>query len=113
MQLWDRFKGDKRAERALAMVEAEKTPESAQTLAVYLEDEMKAAPEFAELVRQIVIALQAVEPLGKQEMATGLKLEGDLEAEKMTQRSKDATDQAMLKNIEAKTIKLGDLTQEQ
>lgn len=116
-QLWDaiaaRFKGDKRAERALATVEAEKTPESTSTIAVYLEDEMKTVPEFAAQIRQIAIEIQALEPIGRQEMATNLKLDGDLEAEKMTQRSKEASDQTMLKNVEAKNIKLGDLTQEQ
>ncbi len=63
--LWDaiatRFKGDKRAERALATVETEKTPESAQTLAVYLEDEMKTVPEFAAEVRQIAQQIQTLD----------------------------------------------------
>jgi len=115
--LWDtiatRFKGDKRAERALSTIEAEKTPESAQTLAVYLEDEMNTVPEFAAQLRQIAIEIQALKPVGKQEMATDLTLEGDLEAEKMTQKSQEVSDQTMLKNVEAKNIKLGDLTQEQ
>lgn len=115
--LWDaimaRFQSDKRAERALVKVETEKTPESTQTLAMYLEDEMTDAPEFAAQLRQIAIEIQALNPPVKQEMATDLKLQGDLEAQKMTQKSQDAADQTMLKNVEAANIKLGDLSQDQ
>ena len=115
--LWDtiaaRFQGNKQVERTLATIETEKTPESAQPLVVYLGEEMKYAPDFAEEIRQLAIEIQALKPVGKQEMATDLTLEGDLEAEKMTQKSQEVSDQTMLKNVEAKNIKLGDLTQEQ
>ena len=55
--LWDtiaaRFQGNKQVERTLATIETEKTPESAQPLVVYLGEEMKYAPDFAEEIRQL------------------------------------------------------------
>ena len=115
--LWDkiaaRFQGNKQAERTLATIETEKTPESAQPLVVYLGEEMKYAPDFAEEIRQLAIALQNSKSVGKMEMATDLKVKGDLEAKDMTQKSAEPSDMTMLKAVEAENITLGNLTQEQ
>jgi len=115
--LWDkiaaRFQGNKQVERTLATIETEKTPESAQPLVVYLGEEMKYAPDFAEEIRQLAIALQNSKSVGKMEMATDLKVRGNLEAKDMTQKSSEPSDMTMLKNIEAEDITLGNLTQEQ
>jgi len=115
--LWDkiaaRFQGNKQVERTLATIETEKTPESAQPLVVYLGEEMKYAPDFAEEIRQLAIALQNSKPVGKMEMATDLKVKGDLEAKDMTQKSAEPSDMTMLKAVEAENITLGNLTQEQ
>lgn len=115
--LWDkiaaRFQGNKQVERTLATIETEKTQESAQPLVVYLEEEMNYAPDFAEEIRQLAIALQNSKPLGKMEMATDLKVTGDLEAKDMTQKSSEPSDMTMLKTVEAENITLGNLTQEQ
>ncbi|WP_068814189.1 hypothetical protein [Phormidesmis priestleyi] len=115
--LWDkiaaRFQGNKQVERTLATIETEKTPESAQPLVVYLGEEMKYAPDFAEEIRQLAIALQNSKPLGKMEMATDLKVRGSLEAKDMTQKSAEPSDMTMLKAVEAENITLGNLTQEQ
>ncbi len=117
--LWDkiaaRFQGNKQVERTLATIETEKTPESAQPLVVYLREEMKYAPDFAEEIRQLAIALQNSKSVGSQEMATDLELEGDLKAKKMSQKSEsgEAIEQTMLKNIKAGSLDLGDLSQEQ
>ena len=55
--LWDtiaaRFQGNKQVERTLATIETEKTPESAQPLVVYLDEEMNYAPDFAKEIRQL------------------------------------------------------------
>ena len=115
--LWDkiaaRFQGNKQVERTLATIETEKTPESAQPLVVYLGEEMKYAPDFAEEIRQLAIALQNSKPVGKMEMATDLKVKGDLEAKDMMQKSAEPSDMTMLKAVEAENITLGNLTQEQ
>jgi len=55
--LWDTiaawFQGNKQVERTLATIETEKTPESAQPLVVYLDEEMNYAPDFAKEIRQL------------------------------------------------------------
>lgn len=117
--LWDkiaaRFKGNRQVERTLATIETEKTPEAAQPLVAYLDEEMNYAPDFAEEIRQLAIALQNSKSVRSQEMATDLELKGGLKAEKMAQKSKsgEAIEQTMLKNVKAESLDLGDLSQEQ
>jgi LDH2 family malate/lactate/ureidoglycolate dehydrogenase len=117
--LWNaianRFQNDDRAKRALTAVETEKSPEAVKKLEFYLNDEMAAAPEFAELLKQLVREIQAQQPAARLEMVTNLELEGDLKAKDMMQRSNTGKpiDQTMLKNVKAKNIDLGNLSQDQ
>ena len=110
-----RFQNDDRAKRAMAAVETEKSPEAAKKLETYLDDEMTTAPEFAEALRQLVQEIQAQQPAARQEMATKLELEGDLTAKNLEQRStkEEAIDQTMVKEVKAKNIDLGSLSQNQ
>ena len=110
-----RFQNDDRAKRAMTAVETEKSPEAAKKLEVYLDDEMTAAPEFAEAVRQLVREIQAQQPRARMEMVEKLELEGDLTAKDLEQRStkEEAIDQTMVKEVKAKNIDLGSLSQNQ
>jgi hypothetical protein len=110
----NRFQNDDRAKRALVGVETEQSPEAIKKLEFYLDDEMTAAPEFADLLKQLVQEIQAQQPAARQEMATNLELEGDLTAKDMVQRSRSGQpiDQTMLKDVKAQNINLGNLSQD-
>jgi len=111
----NRFQNDDRAKRVLVAVETEQSPEAIKKLEFYLDDEMTAAPEFADLLKQLVQEIQAQQPAARQEMATNLELKGDLTAKDMVQRSRtgEAIDQTMLKDVKAQSINLGNLSQDQ
>lgn len=110
-----RFQHDDRAKRTLAAVETEKSPEAVKKLEFYLDDEMATAPEFATLLKQLVQEIRAQQPAARQEMATNLELEGDLTAKEMAQRSGTGKpiEQTMLKDVKARNINLGNLSQDQ
>jgi len=107
------FQGDKKAETALAQVEQEGSQAALTKLEVYLDDAMAEDAGFAYDIRQVAQQIQNLTS-SRQKMASDIKAEGDLKAQSMTQRatSGDVREQAMLTNVEAKNIELGDLTQE-
>ena len=118
-KLWDlikqKFAGNSRAEEALAKVEA--GDEGALTkLEVYLDDELADSPELKAKLLTIVAEIQALKPEaeGSQQMLVDVEAD-DIKAKNLKQRSQSdkATEQVILDGVKAKTIELGDLTQEQ
>jgi cytochrome c551/c552 len=111
-QLWEmvaaRFKGDRRAELALQKLEQDPGTASIEKLAGYLADEMELHGEFQEMLAAIVSEWQRAEP--EQQMLVGLEVEGHLKAGNL--RQSGAGSQVMLKDVQAGSIELGDLTQE-
>jgi hypothetical protein len=74
-----------------------------------LEMQMTSDSDFVKKLVELKEQLEKMEG-GRQIMASGLELEGDLKAEDMKQ--KGGQHQEMLTNVKAKNIDLGNLTQE-
>ncbi len=117
-KLWDLIKqklsGNQRAEEALAGVEAGDA-EALATLEAYLDDELADSPELRAKLVAIVAEIQALEP----EAEGSQQVVADVEADenksknlKQRNQSDKAVEQVMLDGIKAKTIKLGDTTQD-
>ena len=113
-KLWDLIKqklaGNQRAEEALAGVEAGDA-EALAKLEAYLDDELADSPELKAKLVAIVAEIQALEP----ESEESQQVEADENKSKnLKQRNQSdkATEQVMLDGIKAKTIELGDTTQD-
>ncbi|HLP88931.1 MAG TPA: hypothetical protein VK184_10125 [Nostocaceae cyanobacterium] len=78
-----------------------------------LETQLQEDEDFAQRVREIVKQLEPVVKK-RQVMASGIKVDGALEAENMKQKASESSssEQEMFTDVEAKSIKLGNLTQE-
>jgi uncharacterized protein YajQ (UPF0234 family) len=72
-------------------------------------DLMEEDEDFAKKLMELIKQLEKIDG-GRQIMASGLELEGDLQAKDMMQ--KGGQNQEMLVNVKAKNIDLGNLTQE-
>lgn len=107
-----KFAGNQRAEEALAKVEAGDA--SALTkLEVYLDDELAEDAGLKEALLAIVAEIRALEPAGSQSMLVDVEAD-EIKARdlRQTSTSAEAVNQEMLKGVKAKTIDLGNLTQE-
>ena len=70
---------------------------------------------FANQLKLLVEELKTQDPKIRQVILSGIELTGDLQAQNITQKtsgSSGSVDQAMLTNIKANNINIGDLTQE-
>ncbi|MDZ8237445.1 MAG: hypothetical protein RMZ69_09780 [Nostoc sp. ChiQUE01a] len=108
----EKFKVVKR-EGILADAEQEPTPDNQSEFKRVLEQQITKDRDFAEKLTELVQQLEAA-GVFRQKMLTDVETEETLEAGNLTQKSKlsGSGDQEMAKNLKAKNIKFGDLTQE-
>ncbi|QEI41765.1 hypothetical protein BMF77_02365 [Dolichospermum sp. UHCC 0315A] len=99
------------------LIRAEKDPNEKNKLQLQdeLQEYINADEIFANQLKLLVEELKTQDPKIRQVILSGIELTGDLKAQNITQRtsgSSGSVDQAMLTNIKANNIIIGDLTQE-
>ncbi|OBQ04707.1 hypothetical protein [Anabaena sp. AL09] len=99
------------------LIRAEKDPNEKNKLQLQdeLQEYINADKIFANQLKLLVEELKTQDPKIRQVILSGIELTGDLKAQNITQRtsgSSGSVDQAMLTNIKANNIIIGDLTQE-
>jgi ribosome-binding factor A len=99
------------------LIRAEKDPNEKNKL--QLQDELQTHIDndetFALQLKSLVEELKTQDPKIRQVILSGIELTSDLKAQNITQKtsgSSGSVDQAMLTNIKANNIIIGDLTQE-
>ncbi len=99
------------------LIRAEKDPNEKNKLQLQdeLQEYINADEIFANQLKLLVEELKTQDPKICQVILSGIELTGDLQAQNITQKtsgSSGSVDQAMLTNIKANNIIIGDLTQE-
>ena len=99
------------------LIRAEKDPTEKNKLQLQdeLQEYINADEIFANQLKLLVEELKTQDPKIRQVILSGIELTGDLKAQNITQKtsgSSGSVDQAMLTNIKANNINIGDLTQE-
>ena len=99
------------------LIRAEKDPNEKNKLQLQdeLQEYINADEIFANQLKLLVEELKTQDPKIRQVILSGIELTGDLKAQNITQKtsgSSGSVDQAMLTNIKANNINIGDLTQE-
>jgi hypothetical protein len=99
------------------LIRAEKDPneKNKTKLQDELQEYINADEIFANQLKLLVEELKTQDPKIRQVILSGIELTGDLKAQNITQKtsgSSGSVDQAMLTNIKANNINIGDLTQE-
>jgi hypothetical protein len=99
------------------LIRAEKDPNEKNKLQLQdeLQEYINADEIFANQLKLLVEELKTQDPKIRQVILSGIELTGDLQAQNITQKtsgSSGSVDQAMLTNIKANNIIIGDLTQE-
>ena len=99
------------------LIRAEKDPNEKNKLQLQdeLQEYINADKIFANQLKLLVEELKTQDPKIRQVILSGIELTGDLKAQNITQKtsgSSGSVDQAMLTNIKANNIIIGDLTQE-
>ena len=99
------------------LIRAEKDPTEKNKLQLQdeLQEYINADEIFANQLKLLVEELKTQDPKIRQVILSGIELTGDLQAQNITQKtsgSSGSVDQAMLTNIKANNIIIGDLTQE-
>jgi hypothetical protein len=99
------------------LIRAEKDPneKNKTKLQDELQEYINADEIFANQLKLLVEELKTQDPKIRQVILSGIELTGDLKAQNITQKtsgSSGSVDQAMLTNIKANNIIIGDLTQE-
>jgi hypothetical protein len=99
------------------LIRAEKDPNEKNKLQLQdeLQEYINADKIFANQLKLLVEELKTQDPKIRQVILSGIELTGDLQAQNITQKtsgSSGSVDQAMLTNIKANNIIIGDLTQE-
>jgi hypothetical protein len=99
------------------LIRAEKDPTEKNKLQLQdeLQEYINADEIFANQLKLLVEELKTQDPKIRQVILSGIELTGDLKAQNITQKtsgSSGSVDQAMLTNIKANNIIIGDLTQE-
>ena len=99
------------------LIRAEKDPNEKNKLQLQdeLQEYINADEIFANQLKLLVEELKTQDPKIRQVILSGIELTGDLKAQNITQKtsgSSGSVDQAMLTNIKANNIIIGDLTQE-
>ena len=99
------------------LIRAEKDPTEKNKLQLQdeLQEYINADEIFANQLKLLVEELKTQDPKIRQVILSGIELTGDLQAQNITQKtsgSSGSVDQAMLTNIKANNINIGDLTQE-
>jgi hypothetical protein len=99
------------------LIRAEKDPteKNKTKLQDELQEYINADETFANQLKLLVEELKTQDPKIRQVILSGIELTGDLQAQNITQKtsgSSGSVDQAMLTNIKANNINIGDLTQE-
>ncbi|MBS9394654.1 MAG: hypothetical protein HEQ29_16475 [Dolichospermum sp. LBC05a] len=99
------------------LIRAEKDPNEKNKLQLQdeLQEYINADEIFANQLKLLVEELKTQDPNIRQVILSGIQLTGDLQAQNITQKtsgSSGSVDQAMLTNIKANNISIGDLTQE-
>jgi hypothetical protein len=99
------------------LIRAEKDPNEKNKLQLQdeLQEYINADEIFANQLKLLVEELKTQDPKIRQVILSGIELTSDLKAQNITQKtsgSSGSVDQAMLTNIKANNIIIGDLTQE-
>jgi hypothetical protein len=99
------------------LIRAEKDPNEKNKLQLQdeLQEYINADKIFANQLKLLVEELKTQDPKIRQVILSGIELTGDLQAQNITQKtsgSSGSVDQAMLTNIKANNIIIGDLNQE-
>ncbi|MDB9448639.1 hypothetical protein [Dolichospermum circinale] len=99
------------------LIRAEKDPNEKNKLQLQdeLQEYINADEIFANQLKLLVEELKTQDPKIRQVILSDIQLTGDLQAQNITQKtsgSSGSVDQAMLTNIKANNIIIGDLTQE-
>ena len=123
-KLWDLIKqklaGNQRAEEALAGVEAGDA-EALAKLEAYLDEELADSPELKAKLVAIVGEIQALQPVTKQpvtkespQIAMDMQTD-EIKSKNLKQRNRTdkAVEQIIMDGVKAKTIELGEMTQEE
>ncbi|MCX5981287.1 MAG: hypothetical protein NTY89_05685 [Nostocales cyanobacterium LacPavin_0920_SED1_MAG_38_18] len=102
-------------EGLLIRAEKDTTEKNKTKLQDELQEYINADATFANQLKLLVEELKTQDPKIRQVILSGIELTGDLKAQNITQKtsgSSGSVDQAMLTNIKANNIIIGDLTQE-
>jgi hypothetical protein len=100
-------------EEAIAQIEASQDQAAMTKLEKVLDGEFVEDEEFEQALVAIVEEIESIEPQRVQKMLVGIKTIKEIKVDKATQSSRDATEQIMASEIEAESLDLGELSQEQ
>jgi hypothetical protein len=115
-KIWDviaaRLQGNKRAELALRSVEVDPSDVNIEELARHVADEMHLDENFQTSLEEISLELQK-KAIAEQNILMETRVSSKIETGDLGQKSKSPAHQNILCNVEAASITLGDVAQEQ